>query len=355
MPIQCFLILWDEKVQRKIVSESNMYADWVDPKTKKRKGGLVEEPSITLEDFRKFVGICGFMAVREQPQMRDYWSFKTDSLHCEEVASSLSRNKFQYILKCLHIARKSTMVTDRKNPGYDPIAQVRWLLDRLKTNFQDHWNGSEFLCVDESMVAYNGKFCAFKQYLPLKPITHGIKVWCLCCSVTKVILNWEVYVGAENEKLQNLPVHACGSGAGVVTRLTEGWEGKWHTIVMDNFFTSPMLFQNLLERKFYAIGTARQGRIGFPSSLDLLEKGTRGTLEVRVHRERQMATIHWQDTKGVHFLSTHSDPVRRGGLVVDCTSGGRKVKVPTLPIQVAYACNMRGVDTQDQVRAKYTT
>jgi hypothetical protein len=116
-----------------------------------------------------------------------------------------------------------------------------------------------------------------------------------------------------------------------------------------------MLFENLLQRKFYAIGIARQGQIDFPSSLDLVEKGTRGALEVCVHREGQMVAIHWQDTKGVHFLSTHSDPVRRGGLVVDCTSGGRKVKVPTLPIQVAYACNMRGVDTQDQVRAKYTT
>jgi hypothetical protein len=354
-PTECFLMLWDDKVQRKIVSESNMYATWVDPKTKKRKGGPVQEPTITLEEFRKFIGICGFMAVREQPQMRDYWSFKTDSLHCDEVASTLTRNRFQYILKCLHIARKSTLVQNKQDPAYDPIAQVRWLLEKLKNKFQAHWNGSEFLCVDESMVAYNGKFCAFKQYLPLKPITHGIKVWCLCCSVTKFILNWEVYVGAENEKIQNLPVHACGSGAGVVTRLTEGWEGKWHTIVMDNFFTSPMLFENLFNRQFYAIGIARQGRIGFPSSLDLPEKGTRGALEVRVHRERKMAAIHWQDTKGVHFLSTHSDPVQRGGLVVDRTSAGRKVKVPTSPIQVAYACNMRGVDTQDQVRAQYTT
>ena len=68
--------------------------------------------------------------------MRDFWSFKTESLYCDEVASALSRNRFQYILKCLHIARKSTFVHDKKDPGYDPIAQVQWLLDRLKTNFQ---------------------------------------------------------------------------------------------------------------------------------------------------------------------------------------------------------------------------
>jgi hypothetical protein len=228
--IECFIMMWDHKIQRKIVKESNLYSQWVDPKTKKRKEGPIQEPSITLEDFWKFIGICGFMAVREQPQIRDYWSFKTESLHCDEVAGNLSHNRFQYILKGVHFARKSAVIQDKKDNRYDPIRQVWWLLEKLKNNFQDHWSGLEFICFDESMIAYNGKFCAFKQYLPLKPITHGIKVWCLYCSVTKYKLNWEVYVGTENKRLQKLPVHACESGAGVVTRLTKGWEGKWRVI-----------------------------------------------------------------------------------------------------------------------------
>jgi hypothetical protein len=157
------------------------------------------------------------------------------------------------------------------------------------------------------MVTYNGKLCAFKQYLPLKPITHGIKVWCLCYSKTKYILNWEVYVGVENKKILNLPNHACGSRASIVSRLMKGWEGKWYTIVMDNFFSSPMLFEDLPKQQFYAIGTARQGCIGFPSSLNAPEKEKRDTLQVRVYKEWKMAAIHWQDVKGVHFL----DPVQQ--------------------------------------------
>jgi hypothetical protein len=147
----------------------------------------------------------------------------------------------------------------------------------------------------------------------------------------------------------------CGAGAGVVSRLTKGWEGKWHTIVMDNFFTSPMLFEDLLQRQFYAIGTARHGRIGFPSSLNVLEKERRGTLQICVHMEGRMAAIHWQDVKGVHFLSTRCDPVQHGGVLVERVVRGKKVKIPTSPIQLAYASNMRGVDTQDQVRIQYTT
>jgi hypothetical protein len=137
----------------------------------------------------------------------------------------LSRNRFQYILKYLYVAPKSTVVYDKQDLRYDRLVQVRWLMSRLILNFQTHLNGFEFLTVDESMVAYNGKFCTFKQYLPLKPIAHGKKVWCLCCSVTKYILKWEVYAGTENKAMTNLPQHACGSGAGVVTRLTMGWEG----------------------------------------------------------------------------------------------------------------------------------
>jgi hypothetical protein len=72
------------------------------------------------------------------------------------------------------------------------------------------------------MVAYNGQYYSFKQYLPLKHVTHGIKVWCLTCSKSKFILNWEVHVGAANEVAEGLEVHDYGAGAGVVSRLTRG-------------------------------------------------------------------------------------------------------------------------------------
>jgi hypothetical protein len=52
-------------------------------------------------------------------------------------------------------------------------------------------------------------------------------------------------------------VHDCSAGVGVVTRLTQGWEHQNYTVVTDNYFTSSMLFEDLLRRGFYAVGTAR--------------------------------------------------------------------------------------------------
>jgi hypothetical protein len=62
-----------------------------------------------------------------------------------------------------------------------------------------------------------------------------------------------------------------------------GWEGMNYTVVTDNYFTSPMLYEDLLRRGFYAVGIARQGRVGFPTSLHLPEKGTCGSLQIRMH------------------------------------------------------------------------
>ena len=86
------------------------------------------------------------------------------------------RNRVEYIMRVLHVIPKSSLVYDREDLRYDPIGQVHWLVENLLKNYQAMWNASEFLCIDESLVAYNDKFYTFKQYLLLKPMTHGIKI-----------------------------------------------------------------------------------------------------------------------------------------------------------------------------------
>eukprot|EP00956_Cyclotella_meneghiniana_P033957 scaffold100628_cov85-Cyclotella_meneghiniana.AAC.4 len=41
-----------------------------------------------------------------------------------------------------------------------------------------------------------GRAIAFIQYMPRKPIKHGIKVFAVCCSYTGVLLGFEVYCGS---------------------------------------------------------------------------------------------------------------------------------------------------------------
>ena len=135
-------------------------------------------------------------------------------------------------------------------------------------------NSNEWLSVDECMVPYAGRYCLFKQLILSKPTRYGIKVWALYLSNTKYMYNCEVYVGANvsldtKEELRPEQSIALGSGYGVVMRLTGGLENRYHSVAMDNFFTSPHFFEDMLKWGFYYIDTTRQNWKGFPRSFGL--------------------------------------------------------------------------------------
>jgi hypothetical protein len=356
-PIECFHLFerfWDETMMRHIVAECNRYAMTTTRKTNKLKCGPRWEP-ITLKDFRAFLGIVLLMGIKDLPCIRDYWRISEPSLYCPIIASVMSRDRFEQILRCLHLVNKDTVETDKHSPLYDPLIKCRWLLEALIRNSQALQNADEYLCVDESIVAYAGRYCAFKQYIPSKPTRYGIKVWMLCCSTTKYCYVFEVYVGKTNTPNHNSEENVnCGSAYGVVSRLTSKLRHRWHTVAMDNFFTSPRLFEDMLASGFYCVGTARANRKGFPTSLNIGKKSERGTLHVRVHRDRKMAAVHWTDCKGVCFLSTGPHPVE-AGLEVPRRVGLAVTQVRTSPIQTCYTKNMRGVDVQDQLRTAYSS
>ena len=80
---------------------------------------------------------------------------------------------------------------------------------------------------------------ALKQYMPLKPVKRGMKVWLVAESSTGYFLDLQVYVGKEGE----VGEHALGER--VVLELTEKFKGKGYRVFCDNFFSSLRLFQLL--------------------------------------------------------------------------------------------------------------
>ena len=101
----------------------------------------------------------------------------------------MSHDHFEHIKRYLYLVDNSTYITDKRDPYWDPLGKMRWFLNKLIVLFNEHMSPSPYLCVNESMIAYNGRYCGFKQYLPIKPITHGIKVFVMCYAVTRYILN----------------------------------------------------------------------------------------------------------------------------------------------------------------------
>ena len=101
---------------------------------------------------------------------------------------------------------------------------------------------------------------SLKQYIPQKPVKRGIKVWVRADSHNGYFSQFEVYQGKVSNTTPEL-----GLGGSVVK--TRPLVGKHHHIFMDNFFTSPALFMDLLQDGIYACGTVRSNRRGFPQDL----------------------------------------------------------------------------------------
>ena len=76
----------------------------------------------------------------------------------------------------------------------------------IKQRFTDLYNHSQNVSIDEAMIPFKGR-SSLKQYMPLKPIKRGIKVWTMADAVTGYISQFEIYTG----KKGNSPEKGLGS------------------------------------------------------------------------------------------------------------------------------------------------
>ena len=85
----------------------------------------------------------------------------------------------------------------RGQPGHDILAHVRHIMtvinERCKSAYHPHAEQS----IDEAMVGYKGRL-AWRQYCPMKPKKHGIKVWLRADPHNGYVNELQVYTGNNN-------------------------------------------------------------------------------------------------------------------------------------------------------------
>ena len=183
-----------------------------------------------------------------------YWC----SNHSKSNAGELLREDSQHL--CLNNCFNMLL---QDNPAYDKHFKVRPLLDRLANTFCKEYRPSKFVSIDEGMVKYKGRL-GFKQYMPMKPVKRGIKVWVRADATNSFVSAMQVYTGKEDG---GQPEH--GLGHCVVCDLVSDLKGKNYHIFCNNFFTSARLVEDLLSDKFYLCGTTHANRTDFPKDLKL--------------------------------------------------------------------------------------
>lgn len=155
------------------------------------------------------------------------------------------------------------------------------------------------LCVDGSLTLWKGRL-SFRRYIPSKRHKYGIKIFMLCDCLTGFILDFEVYAGSQTyiERYEDLGV----AGSTVMT-LMKPYLQNGHNLFVDNWYTSPTLFELLHDNFTGACGTVRKNRTGMPNFID---GPTRGEIEYQ-HTDILLA-LKWFDKREVTMLSTIDEP-----------------------------------------------
>lgn len=333
-PIDYFSLLFPDSLWTELVTETNRYGQ-----SKPGAQKATDKP-----EMKAFIALTLAMAIHKLPQVKNYWSSDW-VLAVPQFRQIFTRDRYWFLFSNIHLVDNANALP-RDDPQHDRLFKVRPLIKRLNETFSEHYSPSQNLSVDESMVRFKGR-STLKQYLPMKPIKRGFKVWCLSCSCCGYLLQFQVYTGKDAEQ-------SVGLAHRVVTDLVcPIYSNANFVVFMDNFFSSLPLFEELQQDGIFACGTYRSNRAGFPKELNdstRLKQLSRGDA-LFLHKANTTAVV-WMDRKPVHVVSNCHKPTistvqrkNRDGTIIT-------VNCPTI-IQ-AYNRHMGGVDFSDQMKVYYS-
>lgn len=132
------------------------------------------------------------MAIHKVAELQHYWS-SDPLLSVPTISNVMPSKRAKKIIKSIHVNDNSKNLP-RTDPHHDKLHKVCPLIDDLNKSISVAYSSSNCVSVDESMIPFKGR-SSLRQYMPMKPIKRGYKVWCIADAKTGYVLNFEIYTG----------------------------------------------------------------------------------------------------------------------------------------------------------------
>ena len=173
-PTDMFLRFFTPDLILHITAETNRYAAACLARSNPT-GGPVQSWSTDEEEIiSAYLGFSILMGITKVPDLYDYWS-TDDTMHNFAIVSRIPHKRFLEIQRYLHFVDNSTL-TYRGQEGYDSLSKVRPVLSSIQKSFLTNYHPHEQNSIDEAMEPFTRQSCQ-KQYVPLKIVQRGFKLW----------------------------------------------------------------------------------------------------------------------------------------------------------------------------------
>ncbi|XP_048046218.1 piggyBac transposable element-derived protein 4-like [Megalobrama amblycephala] len=346
-PLELFQLFFPNSVVDTIVKNTNSYA-----KMRSEAGKKFMWVPLKAQELYSYIALVIYMGLLSAKNIVDYWSGK-DIYKLPFPKSVMSRSRFHAISWNLHLC---DLNEDRANAlkkgtrDYDRLFKIKPLYTDIVAACKTYFHPNKQLAVDERMVATRARI-GFKQYMKDKPTKWGYKLFVLADSVCGYTWNFFVYEGKSS----------LNSGKGlsydsVIRLLDLPLLGKGYQVYMDNFYTSPGLLLDLLDKKTLACGTIRSNTQGFPRTMsnDLSLRAQKGS--IRWLRDGKLLFLRWMDTKAVSMCSTIHKAYDGATVSRRIRNSKNEWEICHIPIPAAakdYNKYMGGVDLSDALIGYY--
>lgn len=240
--------------------------------------------------------------------------------------------RFLVISRFLHFA------DNEKADDKDKLKKIRNIVNYLNDKFTNLYTLKSKISIDESLMKYKGRL-SFIQFIASKRARFGVKFHKLCDSESGYCSQFKIYIG--QDKIGDML-----ASESVVMELSKNILGKGYTLYLDNWYSSPNLFLNLLKNDTNAVGTVRNNRKNMLKELSKskLKKG-----EVRCLSSQGLLALRWCDKRDVYILSSK----HRNANILDAgkerkRKDGYEENILKPSCVIEYNYGMGGVDKNDQ-------
>ncbi|XP_046388862.1 piggyBac transposable element-derived protein 2-like [Ischnura elegans] len=276
----------DDLVQD-MVEKTNLYAT---------RTNVANFPPVNEREMKVFIGVNLAMGIFNYPQIHLFWNQK---FSIPLILDNISRNRFHKIRQAFHV----TDVNEKPANSNDRFWKIRPIYESIRAQCKN-LDIEPNLCVDEQMIGFKGQINV-KQFIKNKPTKWGIKVFALC-GESGTVYDFILYQGSSTEIQEKYK--DFGLGPSVVMQLAERIDQKNCRLYFDNYFSSYHLFQYLLKKDIYAIGTIRINRFSNPPLTDdpkVKKNQKRGYAEEVRSNDGSVVITKWLDNNTVNVGSNY--------------------------------------------------
>lgn len=334
---EMFEEFFDETFWRTLVTETNRFGQQIiDGEPSKKKKIDEKWTPVTVDEMKAYFALSIIMSQVKKSKVSMNWS-KRSIIETPIFSKTMPFRRFVAITRFLHFSNNATA------DETDIMNKVRDAVNFFNEKFHEMYTPEGDVSIDESLMKFKGRLKNV-VFSPKKRARYGIKYYKLCESSSGYCCGFKIYTGDDASADDN----KFGVSGTIVQKLADPILNKGYTLFLDNWYSSPNIFEFLLENDTNAIGTVRCDRKNMPKELRALKlkKG-----EVAARSSHAILALKWIDRKDVYMLSTkHANAEMCDTGKKRIQKGGKREVKNTLKPKcvIEYNSGMGGVDRQDQ-------